>query len=252
VRFASEVIGRVDYGGASQRGWARWNLPGRGCEVVADWDALEAVERLPGAEIRRLDIALTTWRREVSHESVEAAHASGGFQTRGRPPAMQTIVSTDPRAGRTCYVGKRKSDKCLRGYEKGFEVAAKYGSLNLSHIDGFPLEDIYRLEVELKAEGTVIPWECIERRDHYFGGSYPYLAHLLPGVESDILMRRPERAPQSELSAALANVRIQYGATLYTALVAYHGDIGRVWEQIVGSKHSQALLEAGVSNVEHV
>lgn len=260
IRSGEWVLGRVDFGGEAQRGWVRWNLTGVGCELVKDWDALAEVEALPAAEIRRADIALTTWQGEVMHQTVVDAHSAGGFACGGRPPALQQITSSDPMAGRTCYVGKRDSDKFFRGYEKGLELLAKLGR---SHrfmedrksgtvcIDGCPVEDVYRCEVELKSESRLIPWEVVERRDHYFGGCYPFLAELLPGVEADILMRRPERAPQTELKAALENCRIQYGATLFTALHAYHGDIGRVMEQIMGKEHSAALLAAGVLEVDH-
>lgn len=253
VNIADMPLGRVDFGGASQRGWVRWNITGKGCEWVTDWDALEAVEGLPVAEIRRVDVALTTWKGEVTHQRVQDAHASGRFCSGGRPPDLQTIENSNPRAGRTCYVGKRDSDKFFRGYEKGFELAGKMGSLgpSVTHIDGCPIEDIYRCEVELKSETRVIPWEVIGRRDQYFAGSYPFLAELLPDAECDIMMRRPEREPQTELLAALANCRTQYGATLFTALHAYHGDMGRVWEQIIGKQHNQGLLAAGVLLVDH-
>lgn len=251
VALADMSLGRCDFGGDSQRGWVRWNITGKGCEWVKDWDAVEAVEALPSAEVRRLDIALTTWRGQVGHDTVVNAHAAGGFRCGGRPPAMQTILSTDPRAGRTCSVGKRGSDKFFRGYEKGFELAAKCGIEGMTAIDGCPVEDIYRCEVELQADSRPIPWECIERRDQYFAGSYPFCAEVLPGVESDILMRRPERAPQTDLRAALENVRIQYGATLYTALHACGGDMTAVWERIVGDHHNADLLAAGVMLVEH-
>ena len=253
LQVGDMVCGRVDWGGKSQRGWARWNLTGAGCEWVSDWDALGEVEALPAAEIRRLDIALTTWSGEVKHETVVDAHTAGSFRNGGRPPDLRTIVSSNERAGRTCYVGNREADKFFRGYEKGFELVGKLGpaGADVTHIQGHAIEDIYRCEVELKASGTVIPWEVIERRDQYFGGSYPFLAELLPGVEADILMRRPDRAPQTELAAALVNCRIQYGATLFTALRAYHGDIGAVWAKIVGHQHSAALLAAGALMVEH-
>lgn len=245
------VLGRVDFGGASQRGWARWNITGRGCEWVRAWDAIADLEALPAAEIRRLDVALTTWKGEVTHATIEAAHGAGRFCCGGRPPDMQTILNTNPRAGRTCNIGKReKSDKFFRGYEKGFEMASKYPGEVIS-IDGFPVEDIYRCEVEMKAVATPIPWEVVERRDQYFAGSYPFCAEVLPGVEADILQRRPERAPQTDLAAALENCRIQYGATLFTALTAHHGDIGAVWQRIVGRDHNPALLAAGVLLVEH-
>jgi hypothetical protein len=70
-------------------------------------------------------------------------------------------------------------------------------------------------------------------------------------VESDILMRRPERAPQTDLAVALENCRIQFGPTLYTALMAYQGDLTAVWDKIIGKAHCQALIEAGVLLVEH-
>jgi DNA relaxase NicK len=249
------VLGRVDFGGESQRGWVRWDLPGQGCSWVKDWDAIEEVERLPSAEIRRLDVCLTTWDGEVGHEDVLKAHAQGRFVCGGRPPALRQITSSDPRAGRTCEVGKReKADKFFRAYEKGWELASKLPhSLRdgLVSIDGHPVEGIYRCEVELKAENKAIPWEVIERRDQYFAGSYPFLADLLPGVESDILMRRPERAAQTELMAALENIRVQYGNTIYTAIAAYDGDMMTVLDKIVGRSHNMALLEAGVLLVNH-
>lgn len=253
VQLADMVLGRVDYGGDSQRGWVRWNLTGKACEWVRDWDAVDALESLPAAEIRRLDVALTTWEGEVSHDLVTASHAAGRFTSGGRPPDMQTITSSNERAGRTIYVGNReKSDKFFRAYEKGFELAGKVNMPGIcTHIDGHAVEDIYRCEVELKAESRPIPWEVVERRDQYFAGAYPFCADVLPGVEADILMRRPERAPQTDLAAVLEHCRIQYGNALFTALTAYHGDIGAVWDRIVGTQHNEALLAAGVLLVDH-
>lgn len=251
VSLAGMAVGRVDYGGESQRGWVRWNLTGKGCEWVKDWDAIEEVERLPGAEVRRLDIALTTWRGEIGHDDVIAAHKAGRFACGGKPPAMRCITSTDPRDGRTCYVGKRGSDKLFRGYEKGLQLAAQYQAVEIHEIDGHPVEGIYRCEVELQAETRPIPWEVVPRRDQYFAGSYPFLGDVLPGLEADILMRRPDRAPQLDLAEALAQCRRQFGGTLYTALRAHGGDIGAVWERIVGEKDNPALVAAGVYLVEH-
>lgn len=252
----STVVGRMDFGGDSQRGWVRVDLPGRGCQWVNDWDAVEEVEALPSAEPRRVDIALTTWNGEITHEMVKRAHQDGGFTTRGRPPNMQEIVNSDKHRGRTIYIGSRDGDKFVRAYEKGYELASRLPVSKdyregIQEIDGHRIEDIYRVELELKAEGTELPWDVIQRRDQYFAGAYPFLAQILPDVEPDILQRRPERQPQTDLRAALENVRIQFGATLFTALHAYHGDIGAVWDRIVGDKHNKALLEAGVLLVDH-
>ena len=246
-------VARLDYGGESQRGWVRAEISGKGCEWVQDWDAAESIELLPSSQIRRLDIAMTTWDGQVTHDKVVAAHQSGRFQTGGRPPDLQQITSSNDRAGRTCYVGKRTSDKFFRAYEKGFEMVAKIRGLPgvVTHIDGKRIEDIYRCEVELKAGGSDIGWDVIERRDQYFAGSYPFCADVLPGVEADILQRRPERGAQTDLAVALENCRIQFGPTLFTALSAYHGDIGAVWDKVLGKTHNQALLEAGVLLVDH-
>ena len=251
--YAKELIGRIDFGGDSQRGWVRVNITGRGCELVADWDAIQEVEALPASELRRADVALTTWRGEITHGHVLAAHAAGRFTTRGRPPTMRQIISSDPNDGRTIYIGKRDADKFLRCYEKGLELCGKFGLAvdENTCIDGCPVHGIYRIEAEFKAKDSVVPWELVAQRDQYFAGCYPYLAELLPGVEADILMRRPDRAPQLELQAALRNVRAQYGATLFTALTCFHGDVGRLMEEIVGREHNKAMVEAGVLNVDH-
>jgi DNA relaxase NicK len=247
------VVGRMDYGGESQKGWVRVDIPGKGCEWM-DFADVSPLEELPSSQIRRLDVALTTWDGEVGHDQVVKAHQEGRFITRGRPPSLTQITSSDERAGRTCYIGQReRSDKFARCYEKGFELLAKAGRLPglCTHIDGHRIEDIYRCEIELKANNADIPWEVIERRDQYFAGSYPFFGDVLPGVESDILLRRPERAIQADLAAALENCRIQFGPTLYTALMAYQGDMTAVWDKVVGKTHSQALIEAGVLLVEH-
>ena len=245
------VIGRMDYGGESQKGWVRVDIPGKGCQWMQP-DEIGSVEELPDAQIRRLDIALTTWNGEVTHDMVVAAHEAGRFTTR-RPPNLQQILNSD--GGRTCNIGTReKSDKFMRCYEKGFEMVSKMGGNlpgKVTHIEGSRVEDIYRAEVELKAVSTDIPWDVVERRDQYFAGAYPFCADVLPGIEPDILKRRPEREAQTSLSAALENCRVQFGPTLFTALHAYHGDMTTVWEKIIGYGHNQALIEAGGLLVDH-
>lgn len=246
-------VARFDFGGESQRGWLRSVISGKACEWVQDWDALEPLEQLPQSEPRRLDIALTTWDGEINHQMIVDAHLANRFHTGGRPPDLQQITSSNDRAGNTCYVGKRTSDKFFRAYEKGFELCSKMGRLPgiCTHIGDKRVEDIYRCEIELKSKITPIPWDVIAKRDQYFAGAYPFCADVLPGIESDILQRRKERAPQTDLMVALENCRIQFGPTIFTALSAHNGDITAVWDKIIGTHHNQALLEAGVLLVEH-
>lgn len=256
IRLAQVPIGRMDFGGDSQRGWVRVDITGKGCGWVEDWGQVGALEDLPSAEVRRLDVALTTWKGEMTHDQVVEAHKAGRFITRGRPPELQQRISSNPRAGRTCEIGTReKAPKFMRCYEKGFEMCSKLEArhgMTFCKIDGFNTEDIYRCEVELKAVGlNPISWDVIDRRDQYFAGAYPFCADILPGVEADILQRRPARQPQLDLKAALANLKIQFGPTLYTALHAYHGDMTAVWDKVIGDHHSLPLVEAGVLLVDH-
>lgn len=245
------VIGRMDYGGESQKGWVRVDIPGKGCAWMKP-EETAAIEALPSAQIRRLDIALTTWHGEVCHDQVVKAHGDGLFTVR-RPPNLQQILNSH--GGRTCNIGTReKADKFMRCYEKGHEMVAKMGGKLpgiVTAIEGSPIDDIYRAELELKAVNTDIPWEVIERRDQYFAGAYPFCAGILPGVKADHLKRRPERDAQTSLAAALENARVQFGPTLFTALAAYKGDYMAVWDTIVGIHHAQHLLEDGVLLVDH-
>lgn len=248
------VLGRMDYGGDSQLGWCRVDVPGTGCEWVSDWTQAQAVEDMNG-QLRRVDVALTTWRGEITHERVVEAHKLGRFTIR-RPPELQEILSSDPCAGRTCNIGTRKgSDKFMRCYEKGWQMLANLPRSidreRITAVDGFPPGDIYRCEVEFKAATKDIPWELIERHDEYFAGAYPFCADILPGITPDVLQRRPERTAQTSLALALENCRIQFGPTLYTALTAYGGDIHAIWDKVVGRTHNQALLESGVLLVDH-
>jgi DNA relaxase NicK len=121
----------------------------------------------------------------------------------------------------------------------------------ITHIDGHPIEGIYRCEIELKAVNSDIPWDVITRRDQYFAGSYPFFSDVLPGVNGDTLIRRPEREAQADLALALEHVRIQYGSTIFTGLTAFHGDVFALLAKIVGDKHNQQLIEAGVLLVDH-
>lgn len=249
------VLGRMDFGGESQRGWVRVDLPGTGCEWVTAWPEASNLEDVGRASIRRIDVALTTWRGEVTHDRVVEAHRLGRFTLR-RPPVLQTIESSDPYAGKTCYIGRReKSDKFMRCYEKGWQML---GALprsvdrgQITEIDGFPPAGIYRCEVEFKAVTSDIPWDLIDRRDEFFAGAYPFCADILPGIEPDILQRRSERTAQTALALALENARIQFGPTLFTALAAYGGDIHAVWDKIVGRQHNDALTSTGVLLVDH-
>jgi DNA relaxase NicK len=241
----------MSFGGDAMRGWVWIEITGKGCQWVEDWNQCEDdLAQLRDFQYKRVDIALDTYKREVTHETVIAAYSAGMFTTTGKPPSMRQIVPADPYEGRTAYVGKRDQPKFLRAYEKGYEQARNFPGLELTSFDGVPIADWYRLELELKAKQQLLPEDLIENRDQYFAGAYPYLQAVLD-VEPQILKQSRDKHPQRTLASMLEVMRTQYGNTLFTALTAYQGDIGAVWEKIVGTKHNQKLVEEGVLMVDH-
>lgn len=248
------VLGRIDYGGQSQRGWVRVNITGAGCEWVHDWDAVVNLQhRLTSATIKRLDIALTTYKGEITDRLVCAAHEAGKFTAGGRPPVMTHVGSSDPRAGRTRYIGSRKSHKFLRCYEKGFELLKDVPRSvrdATTHIDGDLVEDIYRVELELKDIDKLIPWECIRGRDSIFASAYPFCAELLPGLPTWRMANLPSFKAESALDSGLDNCRTSYGRIMRAALEAYGGDKVAVMDRVLADSPSPRLVELGVLTLE--
>lgn len=117
-------------------------------------------------------------------------------------------------------------------------------------IEGVPVKDIYRVELEWKAKDSVLPLDAVSRRDHYFAGAYPFTASLVDAAPQLYVQKR-ERGPQRDLELALMHIRHQYGKTFYTALQALGGDVTALMDKVMGSSHNDALLAAGVLLVEH-
>lgn len=247
------AIGDMSFGGDAMRGWVWVEITGKGCQWVENWNGCEdEISRLRDFQYKRVDIALDTFKREVTHETVIEAHTEGLFTTLGKPPSMRQIVPADSYEGRTIYVGKRDQPKFLRAYEKGFETVKDFPRhMNIQYLDGVKVADWYRLELELKAKNQLLPEDLIENRDQFFAGAYPYLQHVL-AVEPQVLKQSRDKHAQRKLASMLEVMRLQYGNTLFTAMVAHHGDIGAVWEKIVGNKHNERLLEEGVLMVDHI
>jgi DNA relaxase NicK len=274
-------IGMAMSGGDAVKGWSMWSMSGDGCAWVKDWGRVMDVctERLQGFELKRVDVALD--RFDGSHwEDVDAAWKAGDFcpPTGGKKPKAKPIDSRRAEDGRTYYVGNRESAKFYRGYEKGMQILGPMmaaaeardpdaydwekhffatdaritvdDSGNAS-VFQFELRDWWRDEIEFKPVDSPLPLDLVEQRDQYFAGAYPYLAKVLPTADTHTLIQRRERMPQIELAKLLETVKHQYGNSLFTALHAYQGDIGAVWDRIVGRKHSRALIEAGVLLVDH-
>jgi DNA relaxase NicK len=273
-------IGMAMTGGEAVKGWSLFSLSGDGCAWVDDWSRTMDVctDRLEGFELKRVDVALDRFDGSHWHD-VDAAWAAGEFcpPSGGKKPKAKPIDSRRIEDGRTYYVGSRESAKFYRGYEKGMQLLGPQmaaaqardpenfdladhifkSEIRIDRTGGepevlaFQLRDWWRDEVEFKPVDNPLPLDIVENRDQYFAGAYPYLAKVLPTVEAHPLCTRRERMPQLELAKLLKIVQHQYGNSLFTALHAYHGDLGAVWEKIVGRKHNQALIDAGVLLVDH-
>ena len=160
ILAGDQKLASIDYGGESQRGWARFDMPGTGCEWVQDWAAMETGLQSIDAQLRRVDLALTTHDGSVTHERVVQAHQDGQFSSGGRNPKRRDITGSDPRDGRTVYVGARDGAKYVRCYEKGFEVLNKCGipenlksactHIEYNGVGKVKVDDLYRVEVEFK------------------------------------------------------------------------------------------------------
>jgi len=269
-------VGLCAWGGANQKGWTYTSLTGAGCAWVEDWDrAQEAADGCAGYEPRRVDIALDRFDGSTGFDATLAAYRAGGFSPAGsgRPPKCDPMKPERFEDSAIIRIGSRTGNKFLRGYEKGKQVLGPALAASMRRdpeafewtdwllarehhvVDGVPLMvpiwDWWRLELELKPQTSELPEDVIDRRDQYFAGAYPYLGQVLADVDAVALVMPRERGPQLDLTLALETLRRQWGNTLFTALVAHHGDIGAVWSKVCGKKHNERLVQAGVLMVEH-
>lgn len=262
VQLSGIVLAAVDYGGHAMRDVVRFDMPGTGCEWVQDWQVMGGlVNVLKDASIKRCDLALTTYHGECGHEAVLAAHGREEFKSPrgGAQPHYRIVGGSDPRAGRTIYVGDRKGSKMGRFYEKGWKLlkdvpASMRDGVTQISIDGSGLVDpgnVYRCEVEFKAaDDYVVPWTMLTDRDRFFAGAYPFCANLLPQVPPLERQRLPEWGPQMTIARSIDNVRRSYGAVLRTLYDLHGRDANKLLGLLMAETPAQNLIDAGVLTVE--
>jgi DNA relaxase NicK len=245
-------IGRMDWGGDQMADWLMVDIGGQGCGYL-DWGRIDKLAAV--SQLRRCDPCVTFYDGSVTHDTVIEAFNAGGLTGRagGRPPACRVLQAIgDPWCGRTVYVGSRGGFKMLRAYDKGLEVLSsekrKPGpdvDPSTVLVDGWPARDVYRIEVEFRAQGRVpLPWAMASEPLGYWRGAYPWLASLLPGLAVPLAVPQKVQA-LAEVDAMLATIKHQYGAIIFTACAAHGGDIGAVFSKICGHQHSERLLRAG-------
>ena len=254
-----QILGYVDYGGESQRGWSRWDMSGAGCSFVDRWDLL--AQSLPsiGGELRRVDVALDFFDGEVGHDSVLAAYEAGAFCRGGRPPKMRKVEGSCPTDGRTIYIGSRESSKFIRCYEKGWEMVAKgkvpeglkAGIESVYFRRGVPSHprDYYRLEVELKAvDRLFLPLDVLVNPDSYFSGAAPYFADLVSVAPSRPLEPPTDVQQVLTVSSSMDHCSRAYGG-LFRALVELYGDDqatkAKLFDALCSDRPSDRLVKSG-------
>lgn len=263
ILAGDEVIGWVDYGGDSQRGWSRWDMSGAGCSWIGSEGWRHLVDSLPaiGAELRRVDVAIDVFDGQVGHDDVLAAYDAGRFKRPhvGRSPKLKKVETSCPTDGRTIYIGSRESARFIRCYEKGWELLSKAKVPEWAKLkaDGFFFRDgvasdprdYYRLEVELKAvDDVVIPWRILVDPDAFFAGAAPWFENLVDAAP--IRTQGPPSCfyPRQTLESSMQHCASAYGGLLRSLLELYGDSIetkAMLFDALCSQNPSDRLVKAG-------
>lgn len=193
-------VGRIAWGGETQRGRIWVSCSGTLCARVGDWGVVALALHLWHARITRVDIAHDDFSGSIGLDQIESLYRSGAFNTGGRQPGssvagdwMQTSGT-----GRTFYVGRRVNGKMLRIYEKGKQL-------------GDPLSPWVRWEVEFRATDRLIPFDVLDYPARYLAGAYPAL-NFVSGEQTRI--KSQKKTAKTSLSRLTELASISYGKTV--------------------------------------
>jgi phage replication initiation protein len=143
-------------------------LSGQGC-LMGDYGWQEGLYKFlksaNGSKITRLDLAHDDLDGNyLDIDDLNERESQGQFYYFGKPARVTWYgdwkYMDRENLGRTLQIGCRTSDKMLRAYQKGKQLGDKSSSW-------------VRLEVELKAKHTVIPFDAILNPSDYFINLYP-------------------------------------------------------------------------------
>jgi phage replication initiation protein len=194
------TVGKIAWGGASQRGRVYLSLSGTLCTRVFDWGAVAFLLGYCDARITRIDLAHDDIEGTRCVDMAVAMYDEGRFTSGGRKPSCS--VEGDWKQvsgkGRTFYVGNRKHGKLLRVYEKGKQL-------------GHPQSPWVRWEVEFHNRDRWIPYETLTEPDRYLAGAFPALEFV---SEVRIPIRTQRRAVKASLEHLVNCLSVSYGKTL--------------------------------------
>ena len=106
-------VGRIAWGGESQRGRTWLSLSGTLCARVADWQVVAAQLELWEARITRVDVAHDDFAGRIRLDDIARKYRAGEFNSGGRQPtcALAGDWLEVSGKGRTFYVGRRINGK---------------------------------------------------------------------------------------------------------------------------------------------
>ena len=258
-----QIIGWIDYGGESQRGWSRWDMSGEGCSWISCGGWRHLVDSLPsiGAELRRVDVALDFFEGEVLHDDVLSAYDRGLFKKPhvGRSPKLKKVETSCPTDGRTIYIGARTSSRFIRCYEKGWERLAKSkvpesfktASNRFYFRRNTPSSpaDYYRLEVELKTvDGFFIPLDILTNPDSFFAGAAPYFESLVESAPSRLVQPPSDFLQVQTLQSSMQHCSRAYGGLLRSLLELYGDSVESrvlIFDALCSQNPADSLVRAG-------
>lgn len=204
VGAVTAECGSIAYGGEAQRGRWLFQLTGKGCGLVADWDGLTELLEGLGAKLTRVDLAVDFLEGEHTVEEACVMHRQGEFATgKGRPPSSSVDGDwLDGVHGRTVNIGRTGNGKTLCVYEKGKQL----GDLASPWV---------RFEVRLGNRDREIPFETLTAPTRFFCGAYPALERMIGEAAESIPTSRVKA--RTTLSHLLFHLRRCYGKAIDAA-----------------------------------
>ncbi len=187
----------------------------------------DLLNKIPQAQITRVDLASDNFDSKLTVDDYLEMYKADMFTSRGRPPNVEQAGNwIKPNGkGRTLYIGNRKSGKLLRIYEKGLQLA------NGFH-EKYPRW--LRVELELKNQDRVIPFEVLLRPGQYLAGAYPALADMYKVQD---VIQTAKNTVQSTFERSIAITNHQFGKHIWTQV------------QILGVEKTIELLTKGKEEI---
>lgn len=199
------TVGKIGWGGESQRGRVYLSLGSSICARVAEWATFTSVLDLLAARITRVDLAHDDLHGTRSVDDAVTMYNQGLFKSGGRNPSCSfqgdwMQVSGD---GRTFYVGKRGNGKLLRVYEKGKQLGDQSSAW-------------VHWEAEIHNRDRIIPFDVLTSPDKYLAGCFPALSFV---SQSPAQIPTQRKVLEASLEHMINCLSKSYGKTI-NAMIA--------------------------------